>query len=129
MLRVVVALEPQCPLNGHHVTPGRDEAGGIEVPQVMQADALEPRVPKRLAPPVTHRVLMRGRVACPLEQPRAAVPECNVSREHRHQLVRNVDGALGPVLGEPDLHLTGTGPLDLTPNVDLTAQEVHIVNL
>lgn len=50
------------------VTAGGDEAGGVEVAEVVQLDVVQPSSLQRLAPPVPDTVLMRRLVAV-AEQP------------------------------------------------------------
>lgn len=56
-------------LDGHDVAPGGDEAGGVEVPQVVELDAGQFGVVQCLAPPVADGVLVRRALAVPGEEP------------------------------------------------------------
>src|SRR6478752_6445619 len=56
-------------LDGHDVAPGGDEAGGVEVPQVVELDAGQFGVAQCLAPPVADGVVVRRAVAVPGEEP------------------------------------------------------------
>ena len=62
--RLRVAEEP---LDGHNVATGGDQAGGVEVSEVVELDAGEAGVAQCLAPPVANCVLVRWVVALPGE--------------------------------------------------------------
>lgn len=56
-------------MDRYDVAPRRDEAGGVEVAQVVELDARHPGVAQRLAPPVADGVLVWRVVTLPGEEP------------------------------------------------------------
>jgi hypothetical protein len=97
-------------LHGHHVAAGRDQAGGVEVPEVVQREAGDARGPARLPPPPPGGALIHRLARGGLEQPARAVGagpvRTDVPVQQLQQLVRQVDRPLAPVLGRADLQLT-----------------------
>jgi len=89
-------------LHRDDVAPGRDQAGGVEVPQVVEADVWQLR---RVAgrPPAPRDCVVVERVVSDGEQPPVGLAFADVSRdvfaEDGDQLVGQVDDPLRPYFG------------------------------
>ena len=120
------------PLDGHHITAGRDQAAGVEVPQIVQLDRTAPGRGACLAPLEADRVLMRRHVPAGREQvavrPAAGAVRGNVHRQDRDQGIGEVNRALAAVLRRPNLHQPAIGALDLPGDRQSAAQEVDVAD-
>ncbi len=99
------------------------------MPEVVQADAVDASSCERGAPAVANGVLVGREVLETGEQPIVAQAQSDVFGEHGDERVGHVHRALGVVLRQSDVDRPALETLNLTPDVDLPAQEVDVADL
>src|SRR4051812_36667578 len=124
---------PEGPLDGHDVAARGDQPGCVEVPEVVQPEALQSAGPGRLAPLVADGVLVRRRPVRRPEEPAVRVlvldVVLDVPGEQLEQWVGEGDGPLRAVLGRAELDGAAGTPLHLPADREPAAEEVDVVYL
>jgi hypothetical protein len=121
----------ESPLDGHDVASGGDQAGGVEVAQVVEADLRQASSQSGGSPTPGDGVVVH-RVITDHEEPslRAAVVDVGleVLAQDGHQLVAQVDNAFGAVL-RWSYRVDAALALELPGDRELSSQEVDVTDL
>ncbi len=120
---------PKGALNGDDVTAGADQAGRVEVPEVVQPEAAQAGGSCGGPPAVADGVLVRRVCGSSAEDPSAVrAVRSNVGGKQVDQSGCQEDRALAAVLRRADLDGAAARALDLAGDGEPAAEEVDVVD-